>query len=208
MNPTLVLGTTLFALGLIACNNPADKTTDATVKDSVAKTGAAPTDGVKYVFTEQSKIGFIGSKVTGSHHGGFKKFSGHFTVKDGKPVGTDHRVVIDMSSTWADAEKLTGHLKSPDFFDVQKHPQAIFEVTELKENSAGNYTVSGNFNLHGVEKNISFPATVSQDGDTVNIDAKFDINRKDFAINYPGKTDDLIRDQVVIELDLEAKRQS
>lgn len=208
MNPTLLIGTTLIALGLVACKNPADKTADASVKDAVAKNDSGPKDGVKYVFTEQSKIAFTGSKVTGSHNGGFKKFTGYFTVKDGKPVGNEHKVVIDMGSTWADAEKLTGHLKSPDFFDVQKYPDATFDVTEVKENSPGNFTVSGNFKLHGVEKNITFPATVSQNGDAVNIGAKFDINRKDFAINYPGKVDDLIRDEVVIELDLEAKPQS
>ena len=208
MNPTLVIGTTLIALGLVACKNPADKTADASVKEAVAKNDSGPQNGVKYVFTEQSKIGFVGSKVTGSHNGGFKKFSGYFTVKDGKPVGNEHKVVIDMASTWADAEKLTGHLKSPDFFDVQKFPEATFDVTEVKEDPSGNYLVSGNFNLHGVEKNITFPATVSQNGDAVNIGAKFDINRKDFAINYPGKVDDLIRDEVVIELDLEAKPQS
>jgi polyisoprenoid-binding protein YceI len=208
MNPTLVIGTTLIALGLVACKNPADKTADASVKDAVAKSDSGPQDGVKYVFTEQSKIAFTGSKVTGSHSGGFKKFTGYFTVKDGKPVGNEHKVVIDMASTFSDAEKLTGHLKSPDFFDAQKFPEATFDVTEVKENSSGNFTVSGNFNLHGVEKNITFPATVAKNGDAVNIDAKFDINRKDFAINYPGKTDDLIRDEVVIELDLEAKPQS
>jgi polyisoprenoid-binding protein YceI len=208
MNPTLLIGTTLIALGLVACKNPADKTADASIKEAVAKSDSGPQDGVKYAFTEQSKIGFVGSKVTGSHNGGFKKFTGYFTVKDGKPVGNEHKVVIDLGSTWSDAEKLTGHLKSPDFFDVEKHPKATFDVTELKENSPGNYTVSGNFSLHGVEKNISFPAIVSQNGDAVTIDAKFDINRKDFGINYPGKVDDLIRDEVVIELDLEAKPQS
>jgi polyisoprenoid-binding protein YceI len=208
MNPTLFLGASLIALGLVACENPADKTTKAAVKEAVAKDDSGPQSGVKYAFTEASKVGFIGSKVTGSHHGGFKDFTGYFTVKDGKPVGNEHRVVIDMNSTWADNEKLTGHLKSPDFFDVEKFPQATFDVTELQETSPGHYTVSGNFTLHGVSKNISFPATVTQSGDTVNIDAKFNINRKDFAINYPGKVDDLIRDEVVIELDLEAKPQS
>jgi len=208
MNPTLFLGATLIALGLVACENPADKTTKAAVKEAVAKDDSGPQSGVKYAFTEASKVGFIGSKVTGSHNGGFKQFTGYFTLKDGKPVGNEHRVVIDMTSSWADNEKLVGHLKSPDFFDVEKFPQATFDVTALKETGPGGYDVSGNFTLHGVSKNITFPATVSQNGDSVKIGAKFNINRKDFAINYPGKADDLIRDEVVIELDLDAKPQS
>lgn len=189
----------------VSCENPADKTTDAKVTNAVEKSGATTSAGTKYLFTPASQVNFTGSKVTGSHSGGFKAFTGYFTIKDGTPVGDDHKVVIDMSSTFTDAEKLTGHLKSADFFDVEKFPQSTFDVTAIKKDSETAYTVSGNFTLHGQTKNISFPATVSQSGDTVKIDAKFDINRKDFGIVYAGKADDLIRDEVVIELKLEAK---
>lgn len=206
MNTTLLFGSAaLLALGLVSCENPADKTADASVKEAVAKTDSGAQGGVKYAFTSNSKIGFVGSKVTGSHSGGFKTFTGYFTVKDGAPVGNEHKVSIDMTSTFTDAEKLTGHLKSPDFFDVEKFPQSTFDITELKKNSDTDYTVAGNFTLHGVTKNITFPATVSKNGETVKINSKFDIKRKDFGIVYAGKTDDLIRDEVVIELDLEAK---
>lgn len=205
MKHYLSLPAAFAVLALASCDNPADKTAKADVKEAVAKKtdGAG---GTKYSFTPESKIEFTGSKVTGSHDGGFKTFSGYFNVKDGKPVGNDHKVTIEMSSTFAkDQDKLTTHLKSPDFFDVEKYPQTTFDVTELKENSPTSYTVSGNFKLHGVEKNISFPAEVSKNGDNVKIKSTFNINRKDFGINYPGKADDLIRDEVVIRLDLEAK---
>src|SRR6188472_1009454 len=104
----------------VSCENPADKTTDAKVSAAVEKSGTTATAGTKYVFTPASQVNFVGSKVTGSHPGGFKSFTGYFTIKDGAPVGDDHKVVIDMKSTFTDAEKLTGHLKSPDFFDVEK----------------------------------------------------------------------------------------
>jgi len=94
---------------------------------------------------------------------------------------------------------LTGHLSSPDFFDVPSHPTSTFTVASIE---AG--TVTGNLNLHGVSKSISFPATISVASDKVAVKAEFAINRKDFGINYPGKTDDLIRDNVVINLDLSA----
>lgn len=191
-------------IAFVSCENPADKTTDAKVSGAVEKT-ATSESGIKYVFTPASQVLFVGSKVTGSHSGGFKAFTGYFTIKDGAPVGNDHKVVIDMKSTFTDAEKLTSHLKSPDFFDVEKFPESTFDITGIKKDSDTAYTVSGNFTLHGQTKNISFPATVSQSGDSVKIDAKFDINRKDFGIVYAGKTDDLIRDEVVIELKLEAK---
>lgn len=187
-----------------SCDNPADSTTDAKVGDAVEKS-ADSAGGTKYVFAPESKVNFIGSKVTGSHKGGFKTLNGHFTITDGAPVGNDHKVVIDMNSTWSDADKLTEHLKSADFFDVEKFPQATFDVTEIKKDSDTTYQVAGNFDFHGVTKNISFPATVTQNGDSVKIQSKFDINRKDFGVVYAGKQDDLIRDEVIIELDLIAQ---
>ena len=189
----------------VSCENPADKTADAKVSAAVDKTSASSEAGTKYVFTPSSQVNFVGSKVTGSHKGGFKTFTGHFTIKDGAPVGNDHKVVIDMASTYSDDEKLTGHLKSPDFFDVAKFPQAAFDVTELKKESDTAYTIAGNFTFHGITKNISFPATVTKTGDAVMIHSTFDIKRKDFGVVYPGKAEDLIRDEVVIELKLEAK---
>lgn len=188
----------------VSCENPADKTAAAQVSEAVEKTVEAST-GTKYVFTPASQVNFIGSKVTGSHTGGFKSFTGHFTLADMAPVGNDHKVVIDMTSTFSDDEELTGHLKSADFFDVEKYPEANFDVTGVASESDSRYTISGNFTLHGETKNISFPATVSKNGEVVNIDATFNINRKDFGIIYAGMADDLIRDEVVIELKIEAQ---
>ncbi len=195
----------LTALMFVSCDNPADGTDAAKVGDPIEKTVSDATGGVKYVFLPESQINFIGSKVTGSHEGGFKTFDGYFFVKDGMPVGNDHVIVIDMNSTWADDEKLTEHLKSADFFDVEKYPEARFEVTEVEKESNTKAVVSGNLTLHGVTKNISFPATVTEGGESMKFDAKFNINRKDFGIVYPGKPDDLIRNEVVIEFKLQAK---
>jgi polyisoprenoid-binding protein YceI len=190
------------ALALTSCKNPADETASATV--GTAATAAAG-EGLRYTFTDDSKIAFTGSKVTGSHHGGFKKFTGYFTVAEGADVPNSGKVVIDMSSTWSDAEKLTGHLKSADFFAVDSFAESIFEITTIEKNSGQKYTVAGNFTLHGVTKNISFPAQVTTGDNSVSVKAEFDIDRKAFDINYPGKTDDLIRDEVVIRLDLQAQ---
>ena len=205
MKHYLALPAAFAVLAFASCENPADKTEKAAVKDAVEKkTDTA--GGTKYSFTPSSKIEFEGSKVTGSHKGEFKSFTGYFTVKDGAPVGNDHKVTIDMNSTTTDNEKLTGHLKNADFFDVPNNPDAIFDVTELKKESDSKYLVSGNFKLRGVTKNISFPAEVAKDGENVKIKATFNINRQDFGVKYQSsKADDLIRDEVVIRLDLEAK---
>jgi len=193
------------ALFLASCENPADKTANATVSDAVQSTTASSADGIAYTLTADSEIHFIGSKVTGSHSGGFKKLTGNFTVANHALAGSGHKVSIDMNSVWTDNEKLTEHLKSEDFFNVAKFPESSFELTGIKTVSDGNYLVSGNLNLHGTTKKIAFPATASITDGKVKIHAKFDINRKDFGITYAGKADDLIRDEVVIELKLNAE---
>lgn len=194
-----------FPLAFASCKNPADDTVSATVTDAVEKTESGLAGGVRYVFTDASEISFVGSKVTGSHDGGFRTFNGHFSIADGAPVGNDHRVVIDMNSTWSDNDRLTGHLKNEDFFDVENHPEATFDVTSVSQTSDTDFQVSGNFTLRGTTKNITFPTTVTQDGETIHINAEFDINRQDFGVSYEGAADDLIRDQVVIRLKLVAE---
>ncbi len=118
------------------------------------------------------------------------------------PRGSSVEVVIDTTSIWSDNERLTGHLKSADFFDVENHPQATFESTAIAANDDGTYTLTGNLDLHGVTKQISFPATIQVDDQGFSATAEFSLNRMDFDIKYPGKPDDLIREEVLVKLDL------
>lgn len=205
MKPTTIALALSVPFFFAACENPADKTSKASVKEAVENTQTVSEGGTKYVFAEGSEVTFVGSKVTGSHKGGFKTVSGHFTVKDGALAGNDHAVKIDMNSIWSDDEKLTGHLKNADFFDVEKFPESTFAATSLTKKSDTEYEVAGNFTLHGVTKNISFPATTATEGDTVKVTANFNINRKDFGVVYAGMPDNLIRDEVVIGLNLVVK---
>jgi len=198
---------TLFALGAIlslpSCENPADSTADAKVSEAAEV--ASSSGGQTYTFSESSTIGFVGSKVTGSQEGGFKKFTGSFNLKNGIPQAGEF--TIDMDSTWSESDKLTAHLKDPDFFDVATHPESQFVVTAFQKKSKNAYELSGNLTLRGVTKNITFPTEVIQSDDSVTVKAEFDINRQDFGISYPGRKDDLIRDEVVMKLNLIAKAQ-
>jgi polyisoprenoid-binding protein YceI len=194
----------LFALPaaclLTSCSDPSDKVSKTTATE--AKQAAKPASAAKdYVIRTESTIGFVASKVTGKHNGGFKKFAGKVSAAEGKVAAGE--VKIDMNSTWTDTDRLTGHLKSPDFFDVAKHPTATFTITDIQSN-ATNKTVTGNLDLHGVNKSITFPADIQVADDAVTVKAEFAINRKVFNINYPGKPNDLIRDNVVLKLDVKA----
>ena len=118
---------------------------------------------------------------------------------------------IQMSSVVTDEDDLTKHLQTPDFFDVARYPKATFTSTKivpiLSPGTSGvSYDVSGNFELHGIKKAITFPATITVAPDSVSVDAEFAINRKDFGIVFQNKADDLIRDGVVIKLTLKAPR--
>jgi polyisoprenoid-binding protein YceI len=155
-----------------------------------------------------ASVAFVGSKVTGKHEGKFEKVSGSITLAGGKAEGGKIMVEIDIASVKTDAEKLDGHLKSPDLFDAAKYPKATFTSTEIKAGGANGATdtITGDLELHGEKKSISFPATITVTPDGVTGTAEFSINRKDFKIVYPGKPDDLIKDDVPLKLSLKATR--
>ena len=189
---------------LVGCSNPAENVPPAEVTTAVEVPATGEADAQSLPILASSKVDFVGSKVTGSHAGGFKTFSGALSVADGKLVANGSRVEIDMESTWSDADKLTEHLKAPDFFDVATFKTSTFTFTEIKEEE-GKTVITGNLELHGVTKSISFPAEVNVAGGEASLTAEFYINRVDFGIEYPGKKDDLIREEVVIKLAVNAK---
>lgn len=206
-----VLG--LLSIAATACENPARDKPKAEV---TAPASAAPATGgsadkgtVVHTFDEKSsKLAWTGSKVTGKHVGVFEKFKGTISLVERDPSKSKVTVEIDTTSVTSDTAKLTGHLKSADFFDVEKHPKASFESTKIVAGGeGGTHTITGNLDLHGVKKSISFPATIKVEDSTVSVKAEFSINRKDFGIDYAGKADDLIRDEVLLELDIQAPAQ-
>ena len=136
--------------------NTSVRRTPATV-EAPAEAKAAPaadsaTSGSLAINPSNSKIEFVGAEVTASHPGGFTDFAGKVDL--GEPIEQSRiEVSIQTASLFADKEKLTKHLKSPDFFDVAKFPTATFESTEIKKEGEG-HTVTGNLTLHGVTKQI------------------------------------------------------
>jgi polyisoprenoid-binding protein YceI len=201
----LGIGILSFSLFLAACENPADNKPKAKVNEPNTATNSS-----SIAFNnENSKVGFIGSKVTGKHDGGFNKFTGTIDLVNNKAEESQVSVDIEMASVFSDADGLTKHLMDSDFFEVAKHPKSSFTSTKIEADKAkgeGNYTVTGDLEMRGVKKSISFPAKIGVSPAEVTVDTEFAINRKDFGIVYAGKADDLIRDDVVIKLNLKAPR--
>jgi len=200
-----------MCLVLAACDNePAEGKSVAEVSAPVAApaTAAAPAGAAAYAFSQDgSTLAFVGAKITGKHDGSFKAFSGTITVPEGDLTKGSVALEVDTTSVITDTEKLTTHLKSPDFFDVAKFPKATFTSTSVAADTSkgGTHVITGNLDLHGVTKSISFPATVRLTAAGVEADAEFAINRKDFSIVYAGMPDDLIKDDVLMKLTLRAK---
>jgi len=218
----LVVATSAAMLAFISCTN-APKSDEA--KTTEAKDVSTDKSGETWkVNTTESKIEWVATKVTGYHTGDVPVKSGEIYVKDGEVTGG--RFVMDLANMHvtgpksvdsAKSKKLLGHLKSADFFDVEKNPEAVFELTaikpykgdaikdttdprqeEISKYKVSNLThlVSGNLTLKGITKNIEFPARITVSGNTAEAVAKFNIDRKDWNIVYPGQPDDLIRDAI------------
>lgn len=208
MHRSSALLITLVALLFIcSCANPASDKPKAVTGEAAPVSNSSPAGpGEKYLITsDTSKIEFVGSKVTGSHHGAFEKFSGaiDYIGETEKSVVT---IAIDMSSVMTDTPAVTKHLKTADFFDVAKYPQAIFNSTGIKAGGekGATHTVSGNLMLHGVTKSVTFPATIAASPGVITVESSFAINRKDFGISFAGAADNLIRDEVLLTLRITA----
>ena len=206
---TLSIAIFLCALLSYACADPAANKPKASVGEATSEKTAPKQGGETLTITpENSKIDFVAAKVTRSHDGSFKQFTGTVDLLNSDPLQSIVSVSIETASVVTDEPDLTKHLQTPDFFDVAKFPKASFVSTKIEPSAASGttHTITGNFDLHGIKKSISFPATIQVTPTSVSVVSEFAINRKDFGLVYPGKADDLIKDGVVIKLNLNVPR--
>lgn len=215
MKSTTLLLALSILLPVTACQKneiasaPAAEVADtAATAPETAATTTAPSGPVTTanVIKEKSSIDFVGAKVTRVHNGKFNAFDGSIEYAGATP----HRISfdIDLNSIETDEEKLTAHLKSPDFFDVATHPRATFTSTSITAGAPADappgttHTVRGTLTMHGVTREVAFPVTAQQSPEGVRATSEFRINRHDWGISYRGMADDLIKDDVLIKLNM------
>jgi polyisoprenoid-binding protein YceI len=199
---TLLLGLAVFACSTETPSNPEPATAAPVTHEEASSPAAVPEIPAAATLTadvDRSRFQFTGSKITGSHTGGFKVYEAT-AAWDGDTL-TSGEVVIDITSLQTDAERLTGHMLSPDFFDAEAHPQATFRATSAA-GAGGSLLLGGDLTLRGVTQPIEFPAQVAVTPDGVKLTATFEIDRQRWGVAYPGLPDDLIKDQVGIEFEL------
>jgi len=188
----------LFVLGVIftACKDSGKKveTKEAQEVEVVKKAETVTYSTVK-----------TGSELKwrASHLGGTGARFGRTSLKKASILLNDNKItnatfVMDITTlsvdNFDDAEqkgKLEGHLKSPDFFNIEKFPNATFELTKVEEKSGDhNSIITGNLTILETTKSISFSANIKVTENSVNISSEdFSVNRQDWGLSYHTEGD-------------------
>ncbi len=204
-----------ISVAVIGCKNKAEEaeTTEA------VETAEAKATAEKYTAdTEASVISWKGFKPTGTHNGTIALESGTMSVNNGKIesgtflIDMNSIVNLDMPADSKGNGDLVGHLKSADFFDVEKFPNAVFEVTGFEE-SEGQMMLSGNLTMKDKKNNITFPVSMSSEGDEVTLTSEtFTIDRSKWDVQYGSKSffdnlgDKFINDGIEMQISIKAKK--
>lgn len=170
-------------------------TTPATVNkgEKPTKAAAARKATVFQVDGKESKLNWTGKKVTGQHEGTINIADGKLEVESnvlkGGSFSLDTRsiVVTDIKDAGGNA-KLLGHLKSEDFFAVEKFPSATFVTTSVTSKGGSNYEVTGNLTIKGITNPVTFPATVTVAGNKLTAKAAIKVDRTKYNIKYGSKS--------------------
>lgn len=185
---------------------------------ATAWAGGGKANGKYAVNTNQSNLVWKAEKVTGKHDGTVKLSGGEITVANNNLVSGSFTIdmtslaVVDIKDPGTNG-KLLGHLKSDDFFSVEKHKTATFVITSVTPGSQkGSFTVKGNLTIKGITKAIEFPAAIIMDGNDLKATATITVDRTKFDIRYGSKSffesigDKAIYDDFTIELQLLASQ--
>lgn len=152
------------------------------------------TDGRYVIDCNTSTIGWTGRNPNSSHYGNVSIASGEMRVHDGKLSGEFEIDMTSISNINLSGDELQpvliDHLKSDDFFHTSFFPTAKFEIhtiipLEVQNLSSPNFQIDGILEMHGIQKDLSFPATfLRTEDDTMSFEAHFDLDRTRWNIIY------------------------
>ena len=164
------------------------------------------------VDSDHSTIGFqVSHMVISKTNGKFTDYRGFIEMDPDAEKVSKIEAVIQTSSIFTDHEKRDGHLRSPDFFDVDQYPTMTYTMKNYKK-SGDTYTAIGDLTLHGVTKQVTLVGSfngVVQDpwGNTrAGFTGEGTINRQDFGMKFSKTLDNgglLVGDEVKIKLEIE-----
>ena len=149
------------------------------------------------------------SKVRGA----FERFTGVIELGEANPAASKVSVSIDATSINTHEPKRDAHLRSADFFDVEKYPELTFVSTKVEKVGDAEYRVTGDLTIHGVTKEVVLDAEslgVNKDpwgNDRIGFAATTSINRKDFGLSWNQALETggvLVGEKIEISLDVQA----
>lgn len=137
---------------------------------------------------EKSTVNWKAYKVAGSHEGVIAIKNGNIEFTDGLLTGGTFE--LDMNTITAtdlkggSAEKLVGHLKSEDFFGVEKYPTSTFTITNVVPQGPGRYKVQGDLTIKETTKPIKFTVTTTEEEENLIANADIKVDRSDYNVKY------------------------
>ena len=162
--------------------------------------------------TNESVVTWKGYKVTGEHTGNINVREGALEFDGDKLIGGTF--IIDMKSiTCTDlsggtADKLVGHLKSEDFFGVEKYPTATFVITKVvSRGTPGDYKITGNLSIKETTAPVTFLTSVTEENGKKVAVADIQIDRSVYSVRYgSGSFFESLGDKTIYdEFDLSVK---
>ncbi|MGH9605611.1 MAG: YceI family protein [Terracidiphilus sp.] len=145
--------------------------------------------------------------------GKFSSLSGNLTLDESDPTNLTIDARIPVATVSTSDDQRDGHLKSPDFFHAEKHPEMTFKSTKIESTGPGELAVTGDLTIHGVSKPVTFavegPSAPAKDpwGNLrVGLSAATKINRKDFGLTWNAALETggmLVGEDVTITLEVE-----
>ena len=148
--------------------------------------------------------------------GRFAAFEGRIELAQGSDVPHRITATIDTASIDTREEQRDAHLRSADFFEVEKYPTMVFESTRI-EGPADDFKIVGNLTLHGVTREVTLTGTFEGrgadpwGGQRVGYAAHTKIDRKDYGLTWNSALETggvVVGDEVRIEINAEAVLQA
>jgi polyisoprenoid-binding protein YceI len=141
----------------------------------------------------KSSLVWSAKKVTGGHTGNINLSSGSLQVENnilkGGSFEIDTRTITSTDiKDQSGNQKFIRHMKSDDFFSVEKYPSAKLEIVSATPKGDNNYDVVANLTIKGITQPVKFPATVAVDNDHITANAKITVDRTKYDIRFRSKS--------------------
>jgi polyisoprenoid-binding protein YceI len=189
----------------------------ATLAAVLVATTSARAEPLAYkIDVDHSGVGFSIRHFVSNVPGRFTDFNGTIRYDRQNPAASGVELTVRAASIDTANNDRDDHLRSADFFDVEKFPTFTFTSTSVTPKSAKTFEVTGDITLRGVTKRITIPATYlglvqAPRGEKIGFEATFTLNRKDFGISWNRVLDTagaVLGDEVKITIEIEANRET